>query len=312
MQGSGSDTISVIICAHTLDRWATLCAAVASVAAQTRPALETLVVIDGNDELERRARLELAVVEVLRNAHGAGLSGARQTGADRARGSILAFLDDDAVACANWLEALAAAYADPLVLGAGGLIEPSWQRSEPAWFPAEFNWVIGCTYAGMPSETARVRNPIGANMSMRAEVLAAAGGFDSRFGRAPGAKPLSGTAEETEFSIRAARANPGHHWIYEPRARVRHDVPAQRGTMRYFARRCVVEGTAKASLTAVAGADDGLRSERAYVRSVLPRALTRELGRGIRGDRRGFARAGAIVAGLTITTAAYVRARWLP
>lgn len=311
MQSSGSDTVSVIICAHTLDRWAKLRAAVESVTAQTRPALETLVVIDGNDELERRARAELDGVEVLRNAHRPGHSGARQTGADRARGSILAFLDDDAVACTDWLEALTSAYADPLVLGAGGLIDPAWECPAPAWFPPEFNWVIGCTYAGMPREE-RVRNPIGANMSVRADVLAAVGGFDSRFGRVPGAKPLLGTADETDFAIRASRANPGRHWSYEPRARVLHAVPSQRGTMRYFARRCVVEGRAKALLVAVAGADDALRSERVYARSVLPRAVRRELGRGIRGHREGFARAGAILAGLAITTAAYLRGRWLP
>jgi glycosyltransferase involved in cell wall biosynthesis len=299
----------VIICAYTLDRWANLVAAVTSVARQTRPPLETIVVIDGNDELERRARAQLRDVEVLRNAYLPGLSGGRQTGAERARGSVLAFLDDDAIADVDWLERLAGAYEDPLALGAGGLIEPAWERPAPGWFPAEFNWVVGCTYAGMPSTLARVRNPIGANMSVRAAVLARAGAFDPRLGRAPGAKPLSGTAEETEFCIRAAREHPGHHWLYEPRARVRHAVPPQRATWAYFVRRCVVEGTAKAVLSAIAGSDDGLSTERAYVRSVLPRALRRELGAGLRGERDALGRAGAIVAGLGITAAAYLSAR---
>jgi glycosyltransferase involved in cell wall biosynthesis len=306
------DTISVIICGHTMERWANLCAAVESVRVQTTPPLETLVVIDGNDELERRAGREFASsVGVERNSHGAGLSGARQTGADRASGSILAFLDDDAVAAVDWLEQLADAYADPLVLGAGGLIEAAWEEPPPSWFPPEFNWVIGCSYTGMPSTRARVRNPIGANMSVRAKVLADCGGFDARFGRVPGRGALTGSAEETEFAIRAAREHPGHYWIYEPRARVSHTVGPDRGTWRYFVRRCVVEGTAKAALSAVAGGDDSLRSERAYVRSVLPRAVLRECGRGLRGHRDGFARASAVIVGLAVTGGAYLRARWL-
>jgi glycosyltransferase involved in cell wall biosynthesis len=303
------ETFSVIICAYTLDRWVNLCAAVESVRGQAKVALETIVVIDGNDELERRARGELTGVEVLHNVHRAGLSGGRQTGADRARGSILAFLDDDAAADPDWLEQLAGAYEDPLVLGAGGLIEPAWEQSRPRWFPPEFAWVVGCTYAGMPRKTARIRNPIGANMSVRATVLRRAGAFDPRLGRAPGAKALSGTAEETEFSIRASREHPGHYWLYEPRARVVHAVPPERATWRYFVRRCVVEGTAKALLASITGSDDGLRSERAYARSILPRAMLRELGRGVRGHPEGFARASAIVAGLTITAMAYLRTR---
>lgn len=298
-------TVSVIVCAYTIERWANLQDAVASIGRQSAPPLETIVVIDGNDALEALARRELSAVTVLANAHRQGLSGARQTGAEHASGSVLAFLDDDAAADPDWLEQLVAAYADPLVLGAGGLIDPAWEGGAPGWFPAEFNWVVGCTYAGMPQTTAHVRNPIGANMSVRASVLTAAGAFDPRLGRAPGAKALSGTAEETEFCIRASREHPGHHWIYEPRARVVHAVPPARSTWRYFVRRCVVEGTAKALLSGIAGSDDSLRSERSYVRSVLPRAVLRDLARGLRGNRDGFARAGAIIAGLAITTGAY-------
>ena len=302
-----ADTISVIVCSHTLERWDNLRACVDSIRAQTMAPTETIVVIDGNDELERSARAGLEGVAVVGNRHGRGLSGGRQTGAERAHGSILAFLDDDAVADPDWLERLAAVYRDPLVLGVGGSIDPVWERREPSWFPAEFNWVVGCTYPGMPLQTARVRNVIGANMSMRASVLAYAGAFDTRLGRAPGAKSLSGSAEETELCIRAAHALPGHYWIYEPRAHVVHAVPPGRGSWRYFVRRCVVEGTAKGLLSRIAGGDAGLSSERAYVRSVLPRALARELASAARGRPQGLARAGAIVAGLAITTAAYGR-----
>ena len=298
-------TVTVIVCSHTLDRLQNLRAAVESVHAQTRAPAQTIVVIDGDEELERRARSQLDGVEVVRNGHKPGLSGARQSGAELARGSILAFLDDDAVADTDWLERLAAVYLDPMVLGVGGSIEPAWEQPPPRWFPPEFNWVVGCSYPGMPLSAERVRNVIGANMSMRAAVLAHVGAFDSRLGRAARAGALSGSAEETELCIRAARLYPGHYWIYEPRARVVHAVPPQRGTWRYFVRRCAVEGTAKGVLTRIAGGEDALRSERAYVRSVLPRALLRDIACAARGSRDGLARASAIVAGLAITAGAY-------
>ncbi len=262
--------------------------------------------IDGNGELERRARDAFPAATVLANAHSEGLSGGRRTGAEAAGGEVLAFLDDDAAADPDWLEQLCAPYADEKVLGVGGLIDPLWEQPPPHWFPAEFNWVVGCTYAGMPVRRGRIRNPIGANMSVRADVLARAGTFDARLGRAPGGVTVSGAAEETEFCIRASRLHPGGYWIYEPAARVRHSVPPQRATWSYFVRRCVVEGSAKALLARFAGAADGLQSERSYATSVLPRAVLRNLASALRG-RGGFGRAGAIIAGLAITTAAYIR-----
>lgn len=305
---------SVIICAFTFDRWDTLVRAVASVRDQTLPAREIIVVIDGNEELQRRAAAELEGAIVTANVHGPGLCGGRQTGGEMARGAILAFLDDDAVADPDWLEELAAAYQDPDVLGAGGLVEPMWLGMTPRWLPAEFNWIVGCTYAGLPQEAGRIRNPIGANMSMRSDVLHNTGSFEPQLSRTNRGTSIAGTCDDTEFCIRASRRDPGGYWVYLPRARVLHAVTPERATWRYFVRRCRIEGASKAILTGITGRDDGLRSERAYTRSVLPRAVARELGSALRGHRAGVLRAGTIVAGLLLTAAAYAegraRARW--
>lgn len=305
-----NETISVIICGYTLERWNDLARAVASTQRQTLPAREVIVVIDGNAELKRRADRELTGAVVLMNAHAPGLSGARQTGAEHATGSILAFLDDDAIADEDWLEQLLQAYEDPNVLGVGGLIDPLWREPPPRWFPAEFNWVVGCTYAGMSVQTTRIRNPIGANMSVWASVLETAGAFDARLGRSDGHKGLYGAAEETELGIRTTASHPGRYWVYRAEARVRHVVSAERASWRYFVRRCRVEGHAKAVLAEVAGVRQGLESERVYARSVLPRAVARGFGEALRGDLAGLARAGAIVTGLGVTTVSYVRTRF--
>jgi glucosyl-dolichyl phosphate glucuronosyltransferase len=308
---------SVVICAHTLDRWSELTRAVASVRTQTLAPHEILVVIDNNEALRKRAFREIVDAIVLANAKDPGLSGARMTGAERATGRVIAFLDDDAVATPGWLDALMAAYQDPAVLGAGGPVEPLWRAPRPSWFPGEFNWVVGCTYAGMDVRDGRIRNPVGANMSVRADVLRRAGGFSSHLGRRKLGFSVSGRAkiggkaescEETEFCIRAARLHPGGYFSYRAGARVHHAVPAPRTTWKYFVHRCLVEGAAKAAVIALAGSD-GLETEGRYVRVVLTRAVAAALAAALRGQDGAARRAGAIVAGLVLTTFAYVTTR---
>jgi len=92
-------TVSVIIAAFSSERWDYLRETVASVAGQTRPALETIVVIDHNPDPLARARRELAAV-VIPNTGARGASGARNTGVAHSRGEVVAFLDDDTAAAA--------------------------------------------------------------------------------------------------------------------------------------------------------------------------------------------------------------------
>jgi GT2 family glycosyltransferase len=294
---------SVVICAFADERWDALVAAVASLHEQTAPAHEVIVVADHNPGLLERARRELDGVTVVANAGERGLSGARNTGVAVATGDVVAFLDDDATAAPDWLACLTAPYADERVLGVGGVIEPDWVDGRPPAFPSEFHWVVGCSYEGMPTAPAPVRNLIGANMSVRRDVLERVGGFRSDMGRI-GARPLG--CEETELCIRAARELPGGVFLYEPRARVAHVVPATRTTWRYFRSRCFAEGLSKARVAALVGAGDGLSSERAYTTRTLPTGVVRGLGDARRGDPAGLARASAIVAGLVMTAAGYL------
>src|SRR5690348_10030046 len=100
-------TASVIIAAFSSERWEYLREAVASVAAQSSPALETIVVIDHNPDLLARARRELAAV-VIPSTGARGASGARNTGVAHSHGEVVAFLDDDVVATSDWLARLLA------------------------------------------------------------------------------------------------------------------------------------------------------------------------------------------------------------
>lgn len=295
--------LSVLICAYTLDRWAQIVTAVRSAQAQTTVPCEILLVCDYNPELLRRAQIEFSSVRVMANSSAQGLSGARNTGVLAAVGDIIAFLDDDAVAAPDWAAQLEAAYGDADVIGVGGRVVPLWGGPRPPWLPEEFLWVVGCSYVGQPATRSQVRNAIGANMSFRAEVFAAVGGFDTGVGRV--GKDAAG-CEETEFSIRAARSRPGARIILEPLALCQHLVTPDRLTHRYFRRRCRAEGRSKAVVATLSGTDAALASERSYVRKVLPLGVLRGLAELARGDIGGGARAVAILQGLFLTGSSYL------
>lgn len=297
---------SVVICAYTEARWDQLCAAVDSVHAQTLPPVRIVVVIDHNDALLARARARFADDIVVENRGTAGLSDARNTGVEHAEGDIVAFLDDDAAAEPGWLAALAAPYAEDSVLGVGGHIDPVWELTRPAWFPEEFDWVVGCTYRGAPTTRSTVRNMIGANMSYRRSLVVEAGGFRQYVGRTS-TQPLGG--EETELCIRISRDHPGV-FVYEPSARVHHNVPASRGTWAYFTARCYAEGISKGVLARALGSHDGLSSERRHVLVTLPKGVGRALGDVFaKRDLWGIPRAATIVVGLAATVAGYAVSR---
>jgi hypothetical protein len=297
---------AVIICAYSTERWPLLRRALRAVADQDRPAADVIVVVDGNPELYDRAGRSGDATQVLMNRLGGGASGGRTTGAQAARAPVLVFLDDDAIPEPGWLVQLLRPYDDPAVLGTGGRLDAMWETARPAWLPPEYDWIVGCSFDGDHAEPVRIRNPIAANMSIRADVFAGLGGMALELGRSDVGGRVSGTAEETELAIRASRLHPDGIWIHAPLARARHHVPAARGTWRYFRGRCALEGRSKAVLTALTGTGSGLSSERGYVRSALPRAFAREVGAGLRGDADGWRRAGTVVAGLALTTAAYV------
>jgi glycosyltransferase involved in cell wall biosynthesis len=298
--------ISVVICAYTEDRWDDLVAAIESVRRQTAPAHEIVVVADHNPTLLQRVRTAAGDVIAVPNEGERGLSGARNSGIAASTGDVVAFMDDDAYADPDWITHLSSAYEDPAVIAAGGTIEAVWLAGRPDWFPPEFDWVVGCTYHGLPSRRAAVRNLIGCNMSFRREVFEAVGGFRSGIGRV-GTTPVGG--EETELSIRASQARPAGIILHEPLARVFHRVPAARGLWSYFVARCRAEGYSKALIARFVGSPAGLASERRYTLRVLPSAVLQSVGDSFRQrDSAGLRRAAAIVAGLSVTTFGYARA----
>jgi GT2 family glycosyltransferase len=299
-------SLTVIVCAYTMDRWADIEAAMDSLRRQTRPVDQIVLVSDHHSELLVRATTAFPGVLCVPNAGVRGLSGARNTGVAAATGEVVAFLDDDAAAAPDWAGHLLNAYQDATVIGVGGTVLPAWKTSQPRWFPAEFLWVVGCSYAGQPTTRTDIRNPIGANMSFRRDVFSRAGGFDPAMGRI--GKDGAG-CEETEFSIRARRSQDAGRIVLEPAAVCHHNVPAGRTTRAYYRSRCRAEGRSKAVVSQLTGSHAALETETRYVAVTLPRGVVSDLRDLVRGDPAGASRAWAIVEGTAVTTASYLMGR---
>lgn len=298
--------VTVVICAYTERRWQQTRAALESVLRQEPSPQEVLLVVDHNAELAERARREFTSVSVLENAGTQGLSGARNTGLKAAAQPVTAFLDDDAEARPGWLKHLVAPYSSPDVVATGGTVHPRWPARRPPWLPAEFDWVVGCSYRGLPETTGQVRNPIGASMSMRTDLALEVGGFDESVGRV-GANTRG--CEETELSIRLTASRAGSVILYVPAAAVDHHVAPERLAVGYFLRRCWHEGMSKADVVRLAGAAAGLQRERRQTAVVIPAALIRELRGLATGHVSAAARIFATIAGLAAASAGYFGGR---
>lgn len=311
-------SVSVVIPAFTLDRWALLERATGSAQRQTHPPVEVIVCVDRNRELLDCCRRrwppndngnppvrvlsnvsddgDARAAEVHRRAHGShrrfGAGWARNTAAAAAAGDIIAFLDDDAEAADDWLEHLVEPYSNPTVLAVGGAPLPHYETSRPPWFPHGFDWVFGCAYDGLPVTTAPLRHLIGANMSVRRSALHRVGGFQSV------------DFDDLDMCMRLEQLLPQSVW-YQPSAVVRHYVPATRVAWRYFYRRCYVVNREKVLAFKGMGRAANLAAERAFVIKVLASSVVRE-ARSPDPAHWSLARIAAMLVGLATSAAGHV------
>jgi cellulose synthase/poly-beta-1,6-N-acetylglucosamine synthase-like glycosyltransferase len=319
-KGAASMTVSVAIPAYTMKRWELLRKAVESARSQTAPVAAVVVCIDNNDELFERAQAEweghagvpvtvianrqsehLENVAAHRAAHGTtrrfGAGSARNTAAESIATDVIAFMDDDAEAAPDWIEQLLRAYADPSVVAVGGAPLPRYETARPVWFPTNFDWVFGCAYEGLPSELAPLRHLIGANMSVRRSALEDVGGF------------IGSDFDDLNLCMRLAARFGEQSVYYTPHAVVRHFVPRERVTWRYFWRRCYFVNREKIRVFQQIGAAANLSAELEFVVRALTRQTIRQLRRAAAGEPGALRALGAMAAGIALAAAGNMRGK---
>ena len=140
---------------------------------------------------------------------------------------IIALTDDDVRPEPSWIAHLCTAFEETGADFVAGRIFPLWEVEPPHWMSPALYGVLAIPDGGderlaIAPDQHRVV-PIGANMAVRAEVVARIGGLRTDFGKLEGTLR---TGEDHDFFLRMLAH--GYRGVYEPRAVVRHWVPRER------------------------------------------------------------------------------------
>lgn len=174
-----------------------------------------------------------------------GLSNARNRGIAEAKGSVLAFLDDDAVCRPDWLVRLLAVYDEhPDAQCVGGRILLDWRTPPPGWWTDALNHHLsGADYGEDVVRLRYPRYPYGANISFPRAVFDRGLRFDPSLGRRGG---TLGAGEEMKLALEIEQS--GGAIYYAPRATVYHRAEAARANRAYLFRKSYLHGRSSAQL----------------------------------------------------------------
>lgn len=242
--------ISIVICTHNQARY--LKETVLAVLNQSFPQAkyEVIVVDNGSNGVHCRGLesfdFDGSIVKIVEPR--LGLSYARNTGWQHAKGKYVTFLDDDAVPEIDWLKKIwDCIERNPTIGVLGGAVLPQWSEPIPKWLELELYPAISvCNYDGpsdgFPLDFPR-QYPVGANITYSRSMLMDLGGFDPSFGRI-GNILLSG--EETELNFRGKAA--GWQIWFCPAAIVKHQIFPHRMRPGFFRTRYYWSGRTWARL----------------------------------------------------------------
>lgn len=280
--------VSIVIPSYRMENCANLVDAVDSLLRQSYADIEVVVVIHTDQHLhEEIARVYAgrANVKIIFNGQSLGASAARNVGIRVAKGDILAFLDDDAVADERWVENLVGSYQEFKAMAVGGKVLPAWLPGKPDCFPDELYWLVGATHRGFAEDAVvEVRNVFASNMSFKREVFEQVGLFNESLGFADrGKRYVQGS--EAEFGLRMT-SRLGERVIYNPQAVVSHKIPVSKARIGLLLKRSFYQGYSKVLLRRMAPCPNAMSIEKAHLKDLAFQYIPQRVKRVLTGPYR--------------------------
>jgi GT2 family glycosyltransferase len=261
---------------------------------QTVSPEQTLVVDASSDHGTADVVKEFPGVVYLRNNRGPGSAAtSRAIGLTYATSEIVAFIDDDAYAEPDWLKQLLRRYDDASVGAVGGRAKNG-QPGEESEGISEIGLLLPDGrltgyFAADPGRDVDVDHLLGANMSVRRQIVEELGGIHDYY-------TSTCLREETDIVLRIGRA--GYRIVYTPEAVVEHVTgPTAQGW------RCDTRHQYYEVRNHVVLLSTTLGTSDPHYRNYLAIALVgvaHEVRSGVRGVLGALARAAASTAGLAV------------
>lgn len=229
--------ISAIICTHNRVRYLTPC--IESLLSQSldRNLYEILVIDNGSTDSTRQVVSKYESEGIIRYIYEPilGLSQARNTGWQQARGEYVGYIDDDATADYLWLEKAVESFEqNPKPDWVGGAVTLVWEKEPPSWLTQSYYSALGWVDWGEKPRYLESDKEwlVGCNSLFRRNTLELIGGFDVRLGRKENVL-LSGEEVQVHHRLKSK----GGKFYYHPLVRVNHHVSEERVTEEYFYKR---------------------------------------------------------------------------
>ena len=163
-----------------------------------------------------------------------GASFARNTGAALAKGELLCFMDDDAIATKNYLENIIRFFETHTDAGGlGGKIIPKYIPEEPKWMSYYVSSMVGnFNYSPNVVEFSANKYPLESNMIVRKADFNLIGGFNIDLPGVVGSVRIGGEGKDFFFKLKAI----GRKIYYDPAIEVQHVVETAKLTPQYLYR----------------------------------------------------------------------------
>ena len=246
MEHSALPQLTIVIC--TFNRSTYLGNALRSLNNQTAPkdSFEVVVVdnastdsteVDCNQLIPQLQNVNIRFVQEWKP----GASIARNTGATLASSPLLCFMDDDAVAYPNFVEAILTFFTThPNAVGMGGRIIPLFIPEKPSWMSTYVSSLVGnFNYSTSIVEFSQGQFPFESNMTVRTDLFREVGGFSEQLPGVIGSVRIGGEGKDLCMRLTAK----GGKIYFDPNAIVDHVVETSKLTRAYL--RNVAEGVGR-------------------------------------------------------------------